>query len=494
MTKPSVAVIGAGFSGLCAAIQVKKQLGIDAQVFEFSSDVGGTWYANTYPGAACDIPSHLYSFSFELNPDWSHHYSPQNQIYDYLRGVARKYRIYEQTRFNTEVLSIQWIEERLQWRLQYRSVRANTEEVHTEYYTYVFAGLGPLRIPNVPEQLRNFEGKTVHTAEWDASLDVTDKVVAVVGSGASAIQAIPELRKTCKRLINYQRTPAWTVPRDQFKYGRIFKFLLRYMPFLIRLYRNAIFFQHELYYFALGYHDSLFGRFAQRLVRFATAYRLKRVGRPDLIPVLMPKYQAGCKRIAKSENYLEALSRPNVTVIPSAVKETRGNIIVDKNGHEEKVDVLVLATGFNVEGFLGNLKIIGKDGVALDEKWSKEYPETYKGTSIHGFPNFFLLLAAGVGLGHNSVVVMSECQVDYSIRCMRYAINHRLSAMEPKLAAQHTYTTELKKKYKGTVWKSGCASWYLDQDGEPFGLWPSTVSQFWWNTFNPGYNNFITYK
>ncbi|CAO3638385.1 unnamed protein product [Mucor fragilis] len=495
MPQPTVAVIGTGFSGLCAAIQVKKQLGIKAQVYELSADVGGTWHDNTYPGCACDIPSPLYSFSFELNPDWSHHYSPQGEIYQYLRSVARKYKIYEQTKFNTEVIRIDWMHEKQVWKVDSRSTdTTQPQPIATEYYDYVFAGLGPLRVPNIPPQFKGFTGEIVHTALWDASIDFKDKTVAVVGSGASAIQAIPELRRVAKHLVSYQRTPAWIAPRDQFAYPRVTKFLLRHIPFLMRIFRNTIFFQHELYYSGFGFHGTFIGRLVQRLFEKLTAFRLKRAGRPDLIPVLTPSFPPGCKRIAKSENYLEALAKPNVTVVPRAVKDAQGNVLIDSEGNAQQADVLVLATGFDVQGFLGNLEINGRDNTSLRDKWENNYPDTYKAATIHGFPNFFLLLGAGVGLGHNSVVTVIECQVQYAIRCMKHALKNNIAAMEPKLAAQNAYTANLKRKFKGTVWKSGCSSWYLNKDGDVYGLWPSTVTMFWWKTLNPGYRNFIEYK
>ncbi|KAI9348817.1 hypothetical protein BD770DRAFT_395037 [Pilaira anomala] len=492
--QPTVAIIGTGFSGMCAAIQVKKQLGIKAQLFEMSDEVGGTWHHNTYPGCACDVPSPLYSFSFELNPNWSMHYSPQSEIYDYLRFVARKYNIYEQTRFHTEVIRIDWIEQDQIWKIESRNLSSQTQDTIVEYYNYVFAGLGPLRVPNVPAQFENYTGTIVHTANWDNSIDFKDKVVAVVGSGASAIQAIPELRKEAKHLISYQRTPGWILPRDQFTYPQFSKLLLKYVPFLLRFYRNLLFFQHETYYLLFGYHKTFLGKFFNKLFKFLTAHTLKKSGRPDLIPVLTPSYAPGCKRIAKSEVYLQALAQPNVTVVPVAVQETQGDLIIDAKGNKEKVDILVLATGYDTAGFLGSLEIRGRDGVSLREHWDSNYPSLYKGTAIHGFPNFFMMLGPGVGLGHNSVVTIIECQVEFAIQCMKYAIKKNFVAIEPSLEGQTKYSNYLRGGFDGTVWKSGCNSWYLNKDNEPYGLWHSTVSRFWWNTYNVGFKNLIGHK
>ncbi|KAI7890615.1 uncharacterized protein EV154DRAFT_247520 [Mucor mucedo] len=492
---PTVAVIGSGFSGLCAAIQVKNHFGIKAQIFEISNEIGGTWRDNTYPGCACDIPSPLYSYSFELNPNWSLHYSGNEEIFDYMKHVARKHKLYEQVRFKTEVVRIEWVNDDQMWKVQTRNLETPTQEIITEFYNYVFAGLGPLSVPNVPPQFKSFTGTTVHTALWDPTIDFTNKKVAVIGNGASAVQAIPELRKVAQHLTLYQRTATWILPKDQFKYSKFAKFLLKYIPFLMRLYRNAIFFQHELYYLNFGYHSTFIGRLVHRLFTWITASKLKKAGRPDLIPTLTPNFPPGCKRIAKSENYLEALAQPNVTVVTSTIDKIDGTTLIDANGNKEQVDILVLATGFNVAGFLGNLTIVGRDGICLNKEWDENYPDTYKSATIHGFPNFFLMLSAGSALGHSSVVTIIECQVDYAIKCMKYAMKKQLIAIEPKLEAQKKYTNNIKRQFKGTVWETGCSSWYLNKRGEVYGLWPGTVTSFWWNCYKTGLGkNFIEYK
>ncbi|KAI8987029.1 putative flavoprotein [Pilobolus umbonatus] len=463
---PTVAVIGTGFSGLCAAIRVKQELGITAVVYEMGDDVGGTWKYNTYPGCACDIPSHLYSLSFELNPDWSEHYSPYHEIHAYLQGVARKYKVYNQTRFNTEVIFAQWIIEKQQWEVHSKSVNNPDQSVSIDYYNYVFAGLGPLRIPNIPAELTGFTGTTVHTALWDHSIDFKGKRVGVIGSGASAIQVIPELRKVAKHVVSFQRTPSFIFPRDQFRFSRIMKFLFRYVPFLMRFFRTCIYWVHESYYPIFGYPNTGLGRAAKKLLVFWMSWQLKKSNRPDLIPTLIPNFLPGCKRVAKSELYLKALAQPNVTVIPSEVKRVEGRFIVDKFGNKEEVDIVVLATGFSVQNFQGNLNLIGKDGLSLKERWENNYPETYMVTTVHGFPNLFILLGAGAGLGHNSVVTMVECQVEYAIKCMKHNMHNNISSMEPKLSAQKSYSQHSKAQFKSTVWKTGCKSWYLNDNGD----------------------------
>ncbi|KAJ8662953.1 hypothetical protein O0I10_001129 [Lichtheimia ornata] len=479
MTGKTAAVIGTGFSGLCSAIRLKQELNIKVDLFEINTDVAGTWQNNRYLGAACDIPSHLYSLSFELNPTWTSHYSGQSEIQAYLSHVARKYDLYKKTRFETEVIKTEWDDHRKQWLVEWRSV-VNHQVTGEGYYDFVFAGLGPLRIPNIPEEFKGFQGTIVHTTEWDSSIDYTNKKLAVIGSGASAIQVIPELRKVASHVYSYQRTPAWVVPRDQFTYPRIFKFLLRWVPFLIRFYRNFLFIQHEIYYIIFGYPNSFLSRRVTSFMKKIFAWRLTRAGRPDLVPVLTPDYSIGCKRIAKSENFLEACAKPNVTIIRSGIDQVKGRTLVDKDGNETEVDILILATGFDIQGFTGNLSIRGKDGRSMAEEFSRGFPKTYKSVCATGYPNFFLLLGPSSGLGHNSVVTMIECQVEFAIKCIKHMEKKKASAIEPKESAVDEFVGKLKKSFDGTVWTSGCKSWYMNQEGQPYALWSGTITSYWW--------------
>ncbi|KAI9497767.1 putative flavin-containing monooxygenase [Zychaea mexicana] len=489
----TAAVIGTGFSGIGAAIKLEKELGIQAQIFEMSDDVGGTWKANTYPGAECDIPSHLYSLSFDLNHTWTKHYSSQSEIHAYLQGVAKKYHLYERTRFHTEITRAEWIEHRQQWCLQWQSI-IDREQKGSGYYDIVFAGLGPLRIPNIPDEFKGFQGTIVHTTHWDKSVDYNNKRIAVIGCGATAIQVIPELQKIASHIHSYQRTPAWVTPRDQFTYSRIVRIVFRWLPFLRKIYRFLLFLQHEMYYVYFGYYNSFFGRFVHRVFAKLVAWRLTRAGRPDLVPVLTPDYPPGCKRIAKSEVYLESLAKPNVTVNRSGIKNIKGRTLIDNDENETEVDILVLATGFNIQGVSGNLQIIGRNGTILNEKWSKEFPKTYKTVTIHGYPNFFMLLGPSTGLGHNSVVTMIEIQIDFAIKCLKHVVRKDLAAIEPKISAQEAFDNKLQKSFDGTVWKGGCRSWYMTYTGEVAGLWSGPITSFWWSLRKADVRDFIMYK
>ncbi|KAG0170373.1 hypothetical protein DFQ28_005980 [Apophysomyces sp. BC1034] len=425
---------------------------------------------------------------------WSKNYSGQDEIYAYLQGVARKYGLYEQTKFRTEVIRAQWMGDIQKWQLDWRCTDGSDTDVQTGFFDFVFAGLGPLRIPKIPEQFKSFTGKAVHTAEWDPTIDFAGKRVAVVGSGASAIQVVPVLTKTVGHLYSYQRTPAWTLPRNQFSYGKLVKFIFRWFPFVMRFYRFLLYATHESYYVMFGYYNSFIGRRIHWLFEKLIAFRLKRAGRPDLIPVLTPKFAPGCKRIAKSEEYLEALAQTNVTVVPSAVEKVEGTTIIDNHGQKNEIDILVLATGFNVEGFIGNLQIVGRDNQSLSALWRSEFPKTFKSVTVNGFPNFFLLLGPTSGLGHNSVVSIIECQVNFAIELIKRMMKKGVAAVEPKVSSQDAFVSKLQRDMKHTVWNSGCASWYKNEKGEITGLWSGTVASFWWTLRNPQLSDFIEYK
>ncbi|KAI8076882.1 putative flavoprotein [Halteromyces radiatus] len=488
-------VIGAGFSGICSAIQLYKQLGIVADIIEQASEIGGTWHANTYPGCACDIPSHLYSFSFELNPNWTEHYASQSEIYAYLRQVARKYDLYKNTKLNTSVLKAEWCQDRSQWKVDYCH-QDTPDQIQSKYYHFLFSGVGGLRIPKIPDQLKGFTGPTMHTALWDDTVELENKRVALVGNGASAVQVMPYLQKKATRLYNFQRTPGWIAPRSQFKYSKLLMTCLRYIPFLMRFYRWFLYLIREFRIFNFKYPRSSFAKRVRRLFTHSITKRLTDVGRPDLIPLLLPNYAVGCKRICQSEDYYEYIAKDNVTVVGSAVEKVDGNTlwVTTSNGVQQsyEVDVLVLATGFNVHDQFGHLDIIGRNGISLKTLWKQDSPKTYKTVTMHGYPNFFMMLGPGTGLGHNTVVAMIESQVNFAIDCIKKMLRYHLDYIEPKQDAQEKFTLNLHNNLKSTVWLSGgCHSWYQDGKGGSSSLWSGTVTSFWWTLRNTSIDDFI---
>ncbi|KAI9275839.1 hypothetical protein BDA99DRAFT_601395 [Phascolomyces articulosus] len=488
-----VAIIGTGFSGICAAIRLEKKLEIKPEIFEMDDDVAGTWYQNRYPGAECDIPSHLYSYSFELNPQWPKHYSSRTEIHEYIKDVAKKYGVFDRVRFKTHIYRADWNHEQYHWKLYWRS-KDDPELSGVEFYDAVISGLGGLRLPNIPPEFEGFKGPIVHTTYWDFNIDYNNKRIAVIGSGASAIQVVPELQKVAKHLYTYQRSPAWVMYRDQRIYYRAWKFILRWVPFVMRFYRYYIFLKHELYYINFGFYK-IFGEWVKRSFVKEMTDRLKRVGREDLIPKLIPDYPVGCKRVTKSEIYLESVAQPNVTVIRGGVKGTHDNVVVDMDGNETEVDILVLATGFITSAMFGNIDIYGKDKMSLMDVWMKEKPKSYKTSTFHGFPNFYMVLGPGSALGHNTITTIIEGQVEFAVQCIERLVRTKdLVALEPKKSAQEAFFEEIQHSLNDTVWKGGCQSWYMDPDGEIYSIWPHTNIGFWWRCTKPNFNDFIQYK
>ncbi|KAI9321720.1 FAD-dependent pyridine nucleotide-disulfide oxidoreductase, partial [Dichotomocladium elegans] len=480
------------FSGICAAIRLKQELGIISQIYEGSDDLGGTWHANRYPGCACDLPSYLYSLSFEPNFDWSQKYSSAAEIQQYVQRVAKKHNLYSQTRLNTYVDKLTWIDETLQWRLDLRS--ATTDERWTATHDMIYVGVGSLRIPRIPEIFKGFQGPVVHTANWDSSIDFTNKRVAVIGSGASAVQVVPELQKVAAHLTSYQRTPAWVRSREQYAYSDRFKSIVRTLPLVYHIYRVYLFLLNELLYIIFGYYDYWFVGVIQRLAASQIKQRLVAQNRPDLVEKLTPSYRLGCKRITPSESFLESLCKENVTVETSAIEEVLGRTIRTADGKETEYDILVLATGFDVQGFLGNMTVNGKYGKTLNQMWDIGYPDTYKSVFIHGFPNLFMILGPASLLGHNSVMTMIEIQVEMTLRMLKRMIKDHVIAIEPKKEAQDKFVKKLKANLKDTVWSTGCSSWYLTAQGEISALWSGTVTGFWWTLGRTRYlDDFITY-
>ncbi|KAI8076880.1 uncharacterized protein BX664DRAFT_369650 [Halteromyces radiatus] len=488
--KKTVAIIGSGFSGLCAAIRVKQELGIRATVFELSDNVGGTWHVNTYPGCACDIPVHLYSFSFELNSEWSQKYSPQAEIHEYLVRVVDKYRLRSQIKLNTEVISATWCEDLLQWKVEYRHKEDPPE---TKYFDIVFAGLGSLRIPKIPKQFTKFEGPTVHSAKWDPTIDYSNKRIGIVGTGASAIQLTPELQKIATNLVVFQRTPPWIFPKAQFNYSKLVQFIFRYFPFIMRLYRWYLFLGHEWFYYGFRDNNGILAKLGLRYFRRITAETLTKAGRPDLIPIMTPNYAPGCKRIVRSDDYLQTMAKSNVNVVTSPIGNIQGNTIYTKDGQAYELDILVLATGFEIGKFGGNIKLYGRNNMDLTSYWRNHPPRTFKSTLVNDFPNMFILFGPGTGLGHNSAIGIIESQVEYGIKMIKYMMDHRLDAMDPTRSAQKVYSTRLVASFKDSVWQSGCRSFYKSIDGNIYSLWSGTVMSFWRELKNTGFDTSFNY-
>jgi cation diffusion facilitator CzcD-associated flavoprotein CzcO len=466
-THVHVAIIGSGFSGLGTAIRLKQEGVNDFVVLERASDVGGTWRDNTYPGCACDVPSHLYSFSFAPNPDWSKAFSPQPEIFSYLRSCARHYGILPHLRFDHAVQKCAWDDAGQKWRVE--------TSKGTFIADVVVAAAGALSEPSVPEipGLKNFEGPAFHSARWDHGAILTGKSVAVIGTGASAIQFVPEIQPKASRLRVFQRTPPWILPRRNPSLPEGQRRTFRSFPALQKLARAQIYAVTEL--FGLGFRHPALMRPLQRL---ALRYLESCVPDPELRARLTPNYVLGCKRILFSNKYLQTLTESNVDVVTESIQEVRARSILTRDGKEHPVDAIIFGTGFYVSDLPFGKYVQGRGGRTLDDAW-KGSPQAHLGTTVSGFPNFFFLLGPNTGLGHTSVVYMIESQIAHIVSALRYMREHGIATVEPRAEAQAAYVADLDRRLRRTVWNTGgCASWYIDKTGRNSTLWPDATWRF----------------
>jgi len=466
-------VIGTGFSGLGMAIQLKRDGRDDFVVLEKAHDVGGTWRDNTYPGCACDIQSHMYSFSFAQNPGWTRSYSPQPEIWDYLRGVTDRYRLRDHIRFGVEVTGARWDADECRWHV-------TTD--HGEYVArFLVAGVGALHIPNIPKLpgIERFEGETFHSAQWNHDYDLTGKRVAVVGTGASAIQFVPRIAPDVARLTLFQRTPPWIIPKPDHPIPNWTKALFRLVPGAQRLYRNLIYWLLEARAMGFNGHPALM-RLAQRI---ALAHLHRQVEDPELRRKLTPDYVMGCKRVLIANDYYPALTRDNVEVNTDGIRAVTEHGVVDGNGVEHDVDVIIYGTGFHVTDAFDYLDVTGVNGRDLAKEWRAEGIQTHLGITVAGYPNLFFLLGPNTGLGHNSVVFMIESQIRYVSQAMALADRSGAAALDTKESAQAEFQSDIQRKLAGGVWtQGGCTSWYLDARGVNRTIWPGFTWRYWLRT------------
>ncbi|KAF9128493.1 hypothetical protein BGX30_014303 [Mortierella sp. GBA39] len=481
---PVVAIIGSGFSGICAAIRIQTQLNISTfTIFELEPDIGGTWWSNTYPGCACDVKAHNYAFSFEPNYNWSCNYAPQPEIWDYLRNTARKYKLYEKTRFRTEITHVAWNEGRQKWVLDHVNLN-NGEREQTEA-DIVFSGMGPLRVPQIPKEFENFEGPKWHTAQWNHAYDLTNKRVAVVGSGASAIQVVPSIVKKVNILEYYQRTASYIVPRRNATYSSLWKWIFRTIPFVHFIYYKLLYWSSEFTVaaFSSKLKDLIPRKFMTLMAWF---FRYVQVRDKVLRKKLTPTYDMGCRRIVVSSNYYPALTRKNVSVHTEPIVGVKGQTLKLMDGSEQEVDALILATGFHVQEIFPKGFMIGKEGQCINTVFGKN-PHTYYGLTAPETPNMFFLLGPNTGLGHNSILFMVEAQVEYVIKTISYMMEKNLSSIQVTKEACKEFIDELDEKMKGMVWSSTCKSWYQNDEGRVTALWWSSCTHYWWRlrSFHP---------
>ncbi|WP_250656300.1 flavin-containing monooxygenase [Alkalimarinus coralli] len=465
-----IAIIGTGFSGLGMAIQLKQSGEEDFVVFEKESGVGGTWRVNHYPGCACDVPSHLYSFSFAQKPDWTRMFAPQHEIRSYLEYCADQYKIMPHVRLKTAVNSARWDDNNGHWRVEDDSGRQYSADV-------LIAGAGGLSIPSYPsiDGMDKFKGKTFHSQNWDHDYDLKGKRVAVIGTGASAIQFVPHVQRQAASLSLYQRTPPWILPKPDRAISKVEKRLFKYSPRSQQLFRDALYWLYESR--AVGF------SFDPRVMSLAKHWALKHIKAqikdPQLRDKVTPDYTIGCKRILMSDDYYSALDQQNAEVITNGIAEVTANSIITKDGNEQKVDAIIFGTGFKATDPIPRGFLFGRNGQDINDAWANG-PEAYKGTTVAGFPNLFILMGPNTGLGHNSMVYMIESQIAYVKSALTFMSQQKTPFIDVSANRQQDYNKKIQKKLTGTVWDSGgCQSWYIHPaSGKNVTLWPGFTWQF----------------
>ncbi|TFV99567.1 FAD-dependent oxidoreductase [Oxalobacteraceae bacterium OM1] len=463
-----VLIVGGGFSGLGMAIKLKQTGNGNVIVLEKAPEIGGTWRENTYPGCACDVPSHMYSFSFERKWNWSRMYATQPEIRDYLRHCVRKYELAPFIRCSTALAEAVFDETRDLWTVR-------TADGGTVTARAVVAATGALHRPAYPKLpgIERFHGTVFHSAEWRHDHDLRGRRVAVIGTGASAIQFVPQVAKQAAQVTLFQRTPAWVLPKMDRALGPKEQWVYRHVPGAMRLFRNFLYWRQELLGLAF-----LHPRLMAHAKRMAEAHMRAQIPDADLRSKLTPDYTIGCKRVLIANDYFPVFSQAHVALVTSGVAEVREASIVACDGTEYPADTLIYGTGFRVGASLAPIRILGRNGVDLNDTW-RDGAQAHLGLTVAGYPNLFLLLGPNTGLGHNSVVFMAEQQIRHVLRCLKAMRRRAMTSIEPRAEAQAQFNARVQSRLGTTVWASGCRSWYLDAQGRNVAIWPGFTFQYW---------------
>ncbi|MFF1820901.1 flavin-containing monooxygenase [Kribbella sp. NPDC058245] len=480
-----VVIIGSGFAGLCMAIKLKQAGCEDFVILEKADRLGGTWRDNTYPGCACDIPSYLYSFSFEQNPHWTRMFAPWDEILEYLERTADKYGVADKIRYGAKVTEAAFDEESGYW-----TVTVNDEEVIQA--PVLVAGVGGLHEPKLPDipGLDSFAGTTFHTAHWDHTHDLTGRRVAAIGTGASAVQYVPQIAPIVEHLDVYQRSAAWITPKPDRAIGPRERALHARFPAGQRLIRNAIYWGLE----ARGAGFAGNPRLMKTLELQAKQHLRKQIPDPDLRARLTPDYQIGCKRMMVSNDYYPAFNRSNVDLVTTPITRITPTAVVTADGIERPCDTIVLGTGFALSANLTRMPILGKDGTDLAEHWKRDGVGAHLGITVAGYPNLFLLIGPNTNTGHSSAVFMIEAQVRYVMQTLDLLRRRGAKYVEVREEAQQKFVDGVQRDLKGTVWESGCTSWYKDADGRNTGIWPHFTTSYWRRTRKLDPSDFVLVK
>ncbi|KAF9332838.1 hypothetical protein BGZ91_011540 [Linnemannia elongata] len=480
-TTPTIAVIGAGISGLCAAIQLQRQLQLTTYtVYELEAEIGGTWHSNTYPGCQSDAPSHLYSYSFAPNHDFSKKFVKQSEILAYFRSTAKIFNIYDKIRFKTRIMSMQWHETRQKWILRW--VKVETGEEGQNEFDVVIHGTGVLRLPNIPKEFEAFEGEVWHSARWNHSVDITGKRVGVVGIGASGAQIIPAIADQVQSLDVYGRSPCYITPQRNRTYNWVWRLLFRYVPFFYAFYRAFAFYYVDST-FLLYYKLAWYSAFHRAVVYFVTWWHRFRhlPNDPKLRQQLTPAYDLASRRIILSDTFFPAFTKPNVCLHSDPIVAVEGKKIRTRDGSEKELDVLVLATGFD---WISNFPVgyfTGRNGIDIPVNWG-ESPTTYYGTTVPHAPNFFLIWGPNSGIAHHALTTVVELQVSYAIKTISHMMKNNLQSMEIKQSAAEDFLKLLDRRIERTQFTTTVMPKFLNSKGQCRGFWFGSVTEFWLRT------------
>ncbi len=463
---PSVAIIGAGFSGMCMAIKLKEAGYTNIKMYEKASEVGGTWRDNTYPGVACDVPSHLYSYSFAPKPDWTKVFTPGNEIQDYCLNVAKEYGLQDYLVGGHELIKSTYIDGR--WHLEF----SNGNKAEADF---LVSCIGGLHIPNYPNISGNekFDGVSFHSAEWNHDHDLKGKKVAVIGTAASALQLIPKIVDDVAQLDVYQRTPNWVMPREDIAYTEERKEQFRKSPLRAKLHRLYIYLLFEMR-FPMFRGNKWLAKYSGKM---AKEHLESQVPDEELRAKLTPNYPVGCKRILASDTFFPALQKDNVELITDGIEKITPKGITSKEGKSRKVDTIIYATGFKPFSMFDSQEVIGRDGLKLSEYFDDGI-RAHRTVMMPGFPNYFTMLGPNSGLGHNSIIVIIEAQAKYIVKCLDALKQKNCTTIEPKEDEAEAFDKKIQEQLKGTVWHGQCNSWYQDDNGRIFTLWPRGTVNF----------------
>ena len=468
-------IVGSGFGGLGMAVQLLQAGRRDFVVLEKDHEVGGTWRDNTYPGCACDVQSHMYSFSFAPKADWTQRYAPWNEIQQYILDTTEKYGVRPYIEFGQEVNDARFDERTARWHIR------TAQGLHLVAKYWVLAS-GPLHFPATPDipGLKDFEGEMFHSARWNHEYDFSGKRVVSIGTGGSAIQYVPEIAPKVKQLHVMQRSAAWVIPRDVRKYSAFSKWLFKHIPGARWLHRVRLYWSNESRVWPVFTYRPWLSKLLSGAIKMLIR---RKVEDSRVAEQLTPDYAIGCKRVLISNDYYPTFNRDNVELVTDRIQEIRAQSVVTADGIERPADCIILGTGFQVDPriYMRNFAVVGLGGRRIQEDW-KDGAEAYLGIAVHGYPNFFQLVGPNTGLGHNSIIFMIEAQVHYILECMKLMDEKNAGYMDVRSEAQTEFNEEIQAQFPRTVWGTGCASWYNQADGKNIALWPYSTWRYWLRT------------